>query len=294
MNYTERVKKSVLILMLVLGFILAAGCVTSSGVSRPKNWIERVVTLDFTKNPIEKQEAAQKGLDKADDALVKKAQEAVVAIGKSLDKAEPSVAVDTAKAWNDQAKQALDVAVGPVLPERMNKLNELVSWQLDNTKQVESTKAFDKWKRDSELIAKTHELWKKDRDQYVAESAAWAKERDETAKKWERMWFWIWFAVGGYVFVAWVLPILAAAFPALGAANKLVHGIVSPVFTMAAHKTERVLGDVVGGVEELRAKVLNKTPELKAEASAVMREWVTESDGTAAAVDAVRRKNNHI
>lgn len=57
-----------------------------------------------------------------------------------------------------------------------------------------------------------------------------------------------------------------------------------------AAKIKGVLGDVVGGVEDVR-KALKETGSItKERANEILREWITETDGTAAAVDEVRRE----
>jgi small-conductance mechanosensitive channel len=61
-----------------------------------------------------------------------------------------------------------------------------------------------------------------------------------------------------------------------------------------AGKVNAVLGDVVGGVEAVRAKLKEAGSITKAEADKLLREWVTEHDGTAAAVDAIRREKGLI
>lgn len=61
-----------------------------------------------------------------------------------------------------------------------------------------------------------------------------------------------------------------------------------------AAKIKGVLGDVVGGVEDVR-KALKETGSItKERANEILREWITETDGTAAAVDEVRREKGLI
>lgn len=79
-------------------------------------------------------------------------------------------------------------------------------------------------------------------------AVSWA-ERDETAKKWERMWFWIWCAAGLYA-ASIILPVVAGIFsggaagPVLGIASKAIGYLVSPAIQFARDRA-------VGGLEKV-------------------------------------------
>lgn len=61
-----------------------------------------------------------------------------------------------------------------------------------------------------------------------------------------------------------------------------------------AAKVNAVLGDVVGGVDAVRKKLKEAGSITKAEADKLLSEWVTEHDGVAAEVDAIRREKGLI
>ena len=61
-----------------------------------------------------------------------------------------------------------------------------------------------------------------------------------------------------------------------------------------AAKVTTVLGDVIGGVDSVRAELKRAGSITKETADKLLREWVTESDGVAAEVDAIRREKGLI
>ena len=68
----------------------------------------------------------------------------------------------------------------------------------------------------------------------------------------------------------------------------------APFAAAAVSKSKQVLGDVVSGVEDVRAALKKAGSLTKDEVDEKLSEWVTEADGTAAAVDAVRRERRLI
>lgn len=284
----KRTALALLAITLVVG-----GCLSAGLPSKPKNWFQRAITLDFRKNPVEKVEQARKGDEEAREALLDKAHEAAFATNEAIDKIPVGIEQELAARFSNETMGALDVALGALEPGKKAELVlmlEGLSQPLETDAGFKARAEFIRWQASVAETAAIKREWEADKAKWEAKSGEWAKERDAVARKWESMWFWIWLIAGGYVLVAWVLPVLGKVFPALGAVTTISQGVIAPFAVGALHKTKRVLGDVVSGVEEVRKVTLNKFPDARAAVNATLREYVTEADGTAAEVDAIRRE----
>jgi hypothetical protein len=264
--------------MLGLGCGLLAGC----ALVRP---------------PTAKLEAAKADAAVVERKLLKEGQEFTVAAGKALAlEKEPSREAEVAGELLTRANGAFDVALGAVLPAVSKALQDMVGKLTSADPKQQAAGAAALGKRDDAAAATAKDLMEERAKvaELSARVAQYAAERDVVAKKWERLMRWVWTIAGGWVFVAFVLPILSKAFPAVGLVAHVGQALVAPFATSALSKTKRVLGDVVGGVEELRTHLKAEGTISKTEADAALARWVTEADGTAAAVDAVRRQQKHL
>lgn len=285
-----------LTICLGLAVLCIGGCTTHGVVpSKPKNLFQRIVTFDWTKNPVEKVEQAREGDEGAKTALLHIAHEGAFATDLAVARIPDGPERQVAAKFSTETVGALDVALGALEPGRKSELLTMLDGlyeQPESKPGLVAQAEFIRWKSDLDETATVKRAWEADRLKWEGESSQWGKERDAVASKWERRMFWFWMCVGGYVLIAWVLPMAAKLVPALRGVSTFTQGIIAPGMTMAYRSTRKLLGDVVSGVEDMRKKALVNFPEAKKAADAAMREWVTEADGTAAAVDAIRREEN--
>jgi hypothetical protein len=247
--------------------------------------------------PTGKLEAARKDSVVAEQRLLKEGQEYAVAAGKALAReAAPSKESLAARELLNRANGAFDLVLGALLPAVERALEDLVGKLTSADPKAQAAGAEALKVRDAAAQKLAEELTRERAKvaELAAKVEAYALERDAVAKKWERAMRWVWGIAGGWIFVAFVLPVLGKAFPAVGAVATIGQAVVAPFAAGALSKTKRVLGDVVGGVEDVRSLLKTKGTISKAEADAALSEWVTEADGTAAAVDAVRRQQKHL
>ena len=262
----------------ILYIWLFAGCAT----------VKRAIMGD----PVQRLEREEKRNAETTDTLAKQGQEFAAA-------AEKAIARDPAPSLNSKAalyllrrgNKAFDLAYGPILPARDAQLEKMVADLTSENAQLREAgerqlAAMDRQTNDAaaKLMASDAKI-----AELTGKVTQYASERDEVARKWERMMRWIYVAAGSWVFVAFVLPILSTAFPAIGGVTKVAQTILSPIASATATKAQRVLTDVVSGVEAIRSKLKQAGTITRAEADLILREYVTEADGTAAAVDASRR-----
>lgn len=217
----------------------------------------------------------------------------------------PSVPVRLASGLLEDARAAFDSGLGPITIVRQQALDATVSKLLsDLAEQVKLGQAelnamrAESAQSDLELAGLRQQL-----DQRNAELQGAYAERDAVASKWERRVRIVYFFAGSWVFISFVLPVLARAFPALGGVTTIAQMAFAPFaafgkrkaeqtiaqVTSVANKAGQVRDDLIQAIESVRSQAKTSTALTREQLDAVLREYVTEADGTAAEVDARRR-----
>lgn len=243
-----------------------------------------LVALAGCQSRIEKVDALERAATVSDRALVAEAQKEVAGIKESLITAPPSRPVTVAKDAAARADALLAQANGPLSAEVLAQRLAIVAGQLS---EVESERTA----ANASLAAerKTAAALSAENAAIKAELAAardnlraWAVERDETAKKWERLWFWIWVAAGVYA-ACIILPIIASVFsggaaaPILGLASKVFGYIVSPAIQFAKDRA-------VGGLQRVGQALEDFRQDAPAMAASVTRKFDSYTDADHQAV----------
>lgn len=273
----------------LLGASLFVGCASPSGPARPKSWFGRLVTLDFRHSPVERAERSAVGSEQASLDLERKAQEMLHGISTVAPALPESPERQLVADFAATGSAALAAARGPLPIDRQQYVEQLVAG-LRSTGDS-AAKAGREWDTYRARVAAADAVkreWEADRARWQRESAQWAVERDAVARKWDRLMVWLWLAAGGYVLIAWVLPVAGAAFPALRGASMLAQGVVAPFAVVALRRTKGALHAVVNGVEVARKQVLSATPEIKAKVDAALSDHVYDHNDEV--VQSVRRE----
>ena len=273
------VRLSALVSVVLVTLWLLTGCAT----------VKRVIMGD----PVQRLEREEKRNAETTDTLAKQGQEFAAAAEKALSRdPAPSLNSKAALYLLRRGNKAFDLAYGPVLPARDAQLEAMVSSLTAENAQLREAGERQLAVMDRQTNDAAAKLAASDAKiaDLTGKVTQYASERDAVARKWERLMRWIYIAAGSWVFVAFVLPILSTAFPAIGGVTKIAQTILSPIASATATKAQRVLTDVVGGVEAVRAKLKQAGTITRAEADSILRDYVTEADGTAAAVDTIRRQ----
>jgi regulator of replication initiation timing len=209
----------------------------------------------------------------------------------ALNAAPPSRPVEVATDANDATVAALDSVIGPMTYGDLKAIKKQVAGLLSENAQLRTVAERERQSRRNDLADATTTIaeLRAERDAAITAERAQAAVNLGVANKYRNLQFWIYGAIGLWVFVAFVLPILGRAFPVVGAVASVGQSVVAPFAVAAASSAKRLAGDLVGGIHDVRER-LKQAPATKAEVDALLAEWVTESDGTAAQVDAIRRE----
>lgn len=202
-------------------------------------------------NPVHEVDELEKKADTSDRTLVTEAQKEIAGTKAALDAAPKSRPVDVAKESAARADALLAQANGSLPAAELAKRLALVQGQLSEVKAERAAAELNLAveRENAAELSKENTAIKGELTAARDTLKTWAVERDETAKKWERMWFWIWCAASLYG-ASIVLPIVASVFtggaagPVLGLASKLVGFVAAPAIQFAKERA-------VGGLERV-------------------------------------------
>lgn len=250
-----------------------------------------------------KAERAADRVDAAKDTLVDDAHTKVV-LAELLSRyiAEQSKTADALKSTLTSARADLDTARGSLPPDELSGLRQLVEQlRSDNTAlQRAGEQALSALEKQSgqhaEILRAAIAAETKARERVTEleqKERAWALERDATARKWDRLWFWIWVAAGAW-FAAQLLPLAAKLIPQLAPAATVVTSIASPLASYALTKAKALANDASAALHNVVTTVQAKAPELAAKIEEVKSEWITAHDGTTTAYTAALKETNQI
>ena len=235
---------------------------------------------------------AEVKVDTAKDALVDDAHTKVV-LAELLSRyiAEQSKTVDALRTTLSGAKADLDTARGSLPPDQLVDLRQVVEQlRSDNAETVAvaqlavSALETNSGKHAELLTTALGEvaIQRTRADKADAAALDWARERDATARKWDRLWLWVWIVAGLWL-AAQLLPLAAKLIPQLAPVATVLSAIVAPVGTRALSQAKGLGRDASAALHNVMATVAEKAPALVAEVAAIRNEWITAADGTAAA-----------
>jgi regulator of replication initiation timing len=266
---------------------LLSGCASAAGTNA--KWYNPFTLFAGSKATAALKVEAK--IDHATTTALRSAQSSAHETKFALNDAPESRNVEVARESNDATVAALDNALGPLPSGDLEALKKQVAGLLSDNAKLRTEAEEERQARRSNLAEATKTIYelKEQRDAAIASERKQAAVNLSVANQYRNLKFWIYGAIGLWVFIAFILPILGRAFPAVGAVASIGHAVVAPFAAAAASSTKRLAGDLVGGIHDLRER-LKSAPLDKAQADAVLREWITEADGTAAKVDALRRE----
>lgn len=209
--------------------------------------------------PVAKQEQAERKLAESDAALVTEAQKEVAGVKESLAAAPSSRPVEVAKDAATRADSLLAQANGPLPAAEVAKRIAIVQGQLSEevARRESAERALAAERADAAALSRENAGLKAEVAKAAEATKAWALERDETARKWERLWFWIYTAAGVYA-ASILLPIAANLFsggsagPVLSLASKAVGWVSAPAIQWTKDRAVGGLTRVGQALEEFR------------------------------------------
>lgn len=250
-----------------------------------------------------KAEKAEAKVDAAKDSLVGDAHTKVV-LAELLSRyvAEQSKTADALKSTLTSARADLDTARGSLPSDELSGLRQLVEQlRSDNTALQrageQALSALEKQSGAHAEILRTAIAAEAEARERVTKleqaQRAWALERDATARKWDRLWFWIWLAAGAWV-AAQVLPVVAKLIPAVAPAATAISAIAAPISTFALSKTKALAKDASAALHNVVTTVQEKAPAIVAQVEKIKAEWITPEDGTTTAYTAALKEAQQI
>lgn len=251
----------------------------------------------------QKVEKAEAKVDTAKNLLVDDAHTKVV-LAELLSRyiAEQSRTADALRTTLSGAKADLDTARGALPPGELIELRQVVDQlRSNNAKTVavaeQAIAALDTSSAaHAEILRTTLAETERLRTKADAADAAaldWARERDATARKWDRLWLWIWIAAGAWI-AAQVLPMVAKLIPAVAPAATAISAIASPISTYALGRAKALAKDASAALHNVVTTVQEKAPDIVAQVEKVRSEWITHEDGTHAAYTAALKEAQQI
>lgn len=250
-----------------------------------------------------KVETAGKKVDTAKDALVDDAHTKVV-LAELLSRylAEQSKTADALRTTLSGAKADLDTARGALPPGEITELRQIVDQlRSDNAKAqavaAQAIAALDTSSAQHAEILRAaiaaEAAARAKADAAEARAMDWARERDATARKWDRLWLWIWTAAGAWL-AAQILPMVAKMIPAVAPAATALSAIAAPISTYALGRAKALAKDASAALHNVVTTVQDKAPAIAAQVEKIKGEWITEADGTAAAYHETLRAADQI
>ena len=233
-------------LLVLVGGLLLGGCSTPAGRGSrllPWNW--------FAPDRVAQLEKAEAKNDEAAQNLGKSAQEDVRAAKDALAKAPDSLAVATARQFNNRADAKLGEVFGPLTVAKDLELQQLVDKLCSDLPEINAEGINEMLIRDRAAMADSEAL-RKSRES-IADLTDKLKTSDlkyqATAEKYRRVLFWIGLAVGGFLLLQ-VLSGLAKFYPSLAPVANLAGRVVAPAIQAASDKLHRAVGKAIAEAEK--------------------------------------------
>lgn len=241
----------------------------------------------------------------AQTAQIKEGQKLNAATGQALDFASPSSKADPAIALagrlNDKAGAALAAGVGPLTADEQAWVTQLIR---DATSASESRRAAaetalqssDQALRDAQGKLKTAneeaEVAKKAKTDLEGQLKTTLAANSALGEFADTVIRWALYIGIAYLVIAYLLPLLALAFPVLKPIEAAAHAILAPFAAKAKADAEGLARDASAATHHLGQLIAAKAPQIAAEAQQIKSEWLTEADGTAARAEAALRQAN--
>lgn len=260
-------KPQIQFLLVALLGLLLAGCATAPTLTPnrllPWNW--------FKPDPLAKVAKAEAQIESSKLQLLELSQQLYLAALRELElDPHPSVYLTHAMDYLHRGQDNQAAALGPIPPETVRAVELMVAQRAseDPAEKIKGDKALAAIDRLSENYSKRLALAEEAIDA-AHEATAKAFTRARTAEeKYDRIWFWIWCAVIGYVALQ-ILPGIAKFFPALAPVAKLAGWVAGPVVQASYSQLRAAVGTVIQtaektgqlGVEALRERLNAKVSE---------------------------------
>lgn len=226
-----------------LATLLLAGCVSMPGGKPnpllPWNWGKG--------DPAAKIEKFEARIETSKLGLIQISQELFEATMRELNAIpEPSPAIDRAKDYLGRGNSNLNHAVGPLLPERVREVAAMVAQRASSNpgEQAAGDKALAAIDRRSDKLV----------DALLESNVALGKAREAEGKalqrarlaeeKWDKMWFYIYLAIGGYVLLQ-ILPLILRAFPVLAPISEMASWVAAPLVKASYNRLREGVVEVV-------------------------------------------------
>jgi len=237
-----------------------------------------------------KQDAAVAKITGEKTAEAKTGQQLTSAGSAALDAAPPDVqkdpAVDFARKAIKKAGTAFDFALGPLTPEQQKWVATIVAdaTSAASARQAAAERALGV--KDGELQQSIEHVGKLEseladlRSERTKLDQALAAHDAEASAFRARVFFWIWILGGGYVFIAFVLPVLSKAFPVFGGIARVFHGIWAGLWAKTLSEAHGLAEDASGAVHSIGEIVKRDAPQVADKVIQETKDWITPSDGT--------------
>lgn len=271
--------------------------------------IEEVQKIEEKKK--EKVDIVEKKIEDINFQQLTNAQAATHATGEAIDRAkEKAIAgqdatreIQTAEDINEVAKTAIDLGLNqPVDPkllrwfiDAIDKKNSEIEREREIGEKMLATKSIELSKsaeRESKLIQEKAELqlkFDKLLEEAGKERDQWALENAAKAQKLDRIYFWIWVAVGVYGF-ALVAPLLSKIFPALAPIANVAGAVVAPAVQWGKSKADKLATDLVALQDQSKKFIETIDPNKVQEYKQHVKQW-WENDTTAQGdVEEIKKK----
>jgi len=245
-------------------------------------------------------------------AQTKQGQQYVEAAGQAIKAAAPEAkadpAIQLAGKLNDKAAGALAQAAGDLTAEQKAWVSQLIrdATNASEDRRASADKALsiaDEALRQS-AVRERGELDRANAAREQADKLATEKktlqtqltqtlsEKSTLGEFTDTLIRWALYIGIAYVAIAYLLPLLALAFPVLKPIEAAAHAILAPFAAKAKADAEGLARDASAATHHLGQLIAAKAPQIAAEAQQIKSEWLTEADGTAARADAALRQAN--
>jgi hypothetical protein len=245
-------------------------------------------------------------------AQTKQGQQFVEATGQAINAAAPEAqadpAIQLAGKWNDKAAGALAQAAGPLTAEQKAWVSQLVrdATSASEDRRAAADKALsiaDEALRQSasrergeldrataargqaDKLAGEKKTLQEQLTQTLSEKNALGEAADMVIR-------WALYIGIAYLAIAYVLPLLEMACPALKPIVTAAHAILAPFAAKAKADAEGLARDASAATHHLGQLIATEAPQLAAKAQQIKSEWITVADGTAERAEAALRQAN--
>jgi len=295
--------------------VLGGGIWIGSSFFGKKAGSEKGTPIEVTKDLEEKRDAkvnvVERKIEDLNFSQLNNAQAATHATGQAIDKAREKAMVgkdnlreiETAKDINDVAKTAIDLGLNqPVDPKLLTwfidaiekKNSEIererqIGEKMLETKSNELTRSAE---REAKLIEEKIKLefkFNKLISDSTEKEREWALENAVKAQKLDRIYFWIWVALGVYGF-ALIAPLLSKIFPAFTPVANVAGAVVAPTVQWGKAKVERLATDLVALQDQSKKFIETIDPGKLQEYKGHVKNWWENDALSQAEVEDIKKK----